>query len=84
MENEYEIREVEAWHDGEGWYYNQTWKVCNVKSKAKDERRLFIDTLHKKGYWFRQGAIRIVYDGGIYEVIDSKTAEPLFCMIPNY
>ena len=84
MKNEYEIREVEAWRDGEGWTYNQTWKVCTVKSAAKDEKRLFADTLRKYGWWFRPGAIRIVYDGSIYEVIDSKTQEPLFCMIPNY
>ena len=84
MENEYDIMEVDAWLDGEGWTYNQTWKLCTVKSDSKNERRLFMDTLHKHGWRFRKGSIRIVYDGSIYELIDSKTEEPLFCMIPNY
>ena len=27
----YEIRTIEAWHDGDGWYYNQTWHVDDVE-----------------------------------------------------
>ncbi len=32
---------------------------------------------------FSKGATRTEYDGDIYEIVDRKTGEPLFCAIPE-
>lgn len=79
----YEIRQVDGWHDGEGWFYNETWKLCDISSVANDEKRLFLRALRRHGISFKRGAVRVDYDGSIYEIVNRKTAEPLFCMIPE-
>lgn len=80
----YEIRQVDAWRDVEGWTYNETWHLCDVKSGANDEKRLFLRSLHRRGITLKKGRTKVSYDGSIWEVIDRKTLEPLFCMIPEY
>ena len=80
----FEIRQVDAWGNGsDGWEYNESWHLCNVKSAAKDEKRLFLRKLRKQGISFKRGAVRVDYDGSIWEIVNRKTAEPLFCMIPE-
>lgn len=78
----YEIRQIDAWHDGEGWTYNESWHICDVKSAANDEKRLFMRALRRHGIGFKRGAVRVDYDGSVYEIVNRKTYEPLFCMIP--
>ena len=81
----FEIRQIDAWRDVEGgWTYNETWHICNVKSGANDVKRMFSRQLNRRGITFKKNRTRIEYDGSIYEVIDRKTKEPLFCMIPEY
>lgn len=81
----FEIRQIDAWGNREeGYTYNETWHLCNVSSAAKDEKRLFSRALRRHGITFKKNRTLIDYDGSIYEVIDRKTKEPLFCMIPEY
>lgn len=80
----YEVRQVDAWQDVEGWAYNQTFHICNVSSNARNEKRMFSRVLKRNGITFKKNRTLIDYDGSVYEVIDRKTKEPLFCMIPNY
>ena len=80
----FEIRQVDAWGNGsDGWEYNETFHLCNVKSAAKDEKRLFMRALRRHGIHFKRGAVRVDYDGSIWEIVNRKTDEPLFCMIPS-
>ena len=81
----YEIRQIDAWFNGEddGGEYNESWHLCNVKSAAKDEKRLFMRALRRRGISFKRGAVRVDYDGSIWEIVNRKTLEPLFCMIPS-
>ena len=43
----YEIRTIEAWADGEGWYYNQTWHVDDVEVRGEHVKE---DDSKCKGY----------------------------------
>ena len=80
----YEIRQVDAWGNGaDGWEYNETWKVDAFRSCAGNEKRLFLRKLRKNGITFKRGAVRVYYDGSIWEIVNRKTLEPLFCMIPS-
>jgi hypothetical protein len=54
-----------------------------VKSASKDEKRLFMRALRRHGISFKRGAVRVDYDGSVYEIVNRKTLEPLFCMIPS-
>ena len=80
----YEIREYEAWDDGEFWTVNQSWEVCKFSRAARDEGRLFRRELKKRGIQFRRGTTEIIFDGNIFEIYNRKTDEPLYAMIPEY
>lgn len=80
----YEIREVDAWNDPEsGWTYNTTYRLGSFTTAAQDERRAFYRALARMGIRFYRGRVRAEYDGDVYEIIDRKTAEPLFVAIPQ-
>lgn len=80
----YEIREYEAWDDGEFWTVNQSWEVCRFSSAAKDEWRLFRRELKKRGIQFKRGVTEVCYDGSVFEIVNRKTQEPYYAMIPEY
>lgn len=80
----FEIRQIDAWGNiSDGYEYNETWHICNLSSAARDEKRLFLRALRRRGISFKRGAVRVDYDGSIYEIVNRKTLEPLFCMIPS-
>ncbi len=82
--NNYEIKQVEAWWNPcDGWTYNQSWHICYVTTSAENLSRVFYNVLKKNGIIFKRG--RTIYTDGFnnfIEIIDRKTKEPLFCMIP--
>ena len=83
MKYKYELRQIDAWAEGEnGWYYNQTWKLAEYETEAQDEKRAFLRQLHKLGISCKRGKCKVVSDGSLLELIDRKTEEPLFCAVP--
>lgn len=86
MENKkkytFEIRQIDAWTDIEGWTYNETWKLVEFKTAAADEKRAFLNALHKLGIVCNRGKCVVVSDGYCYELQLRKTGEPLFAAIP--
>lgn len=82
MKYKYDLRQVEAWADIEGWTYNQTWKLAEFETAAKEHKTAFLRALHKIGVSCKRGKCKVVSDGSIYELIDRKTLEPLFCAVP--
>lgn len=79
----FEIRQIDAWNDGDGWTYNETYRLGSFTTAAQDERRAFYRALARMGIRFYRGKVRAEYDGDICEIIDRKTAEPLFVAIPQ-
>lgn len=79
----FEIRQVDAWSDVDGWTYNTTYRIGSFTTAAQDERRAFYRALARLGIRFYRGKVRAVDDGSIIEIIDRKTAEPLFVAIPQ-
>ena len=87
MNNTYnfEIREIDAWFYDDLWQYNSTFHVCYGKTKSENISRVFYRILKKHGIYLKVGKTMCVCDdGSIYEIIDRKTKEPLFCLIPEY
>ena len=83
MKYKYELRQIDAWADvDDGWTYNETWKLAEYETAAQDEKRAFLRQLHKLGISCKRGKCKVVSDGSIYELVDSKTLEPLFCAVP--
>ena len=75
----YEVVWIDAWNDGEGWYWNDQRSLGTFKTKAKNINRAFLRYLRKTGRTFQKGKTRIEsYDGTILEVQDRKTGEPLY------
>ena len=81
---QYEIRQVDAMNDGEGWYYNETFKIGEFKTSAADHKTAFSKALRKIGIVCKRGKCRIDFDGDIYEVVERKTNMPLFAAIPQF
>lgn len=79
----YEVREVDAWNSPDGWTYNETYRLGSFTTAAQDEHRAFYRALARMGIRFYRGKVRAVDDGCIIEIIDRKTAEPLFVAIPQ-
>lgn len=82
MKMKFEVREIDGWNDGEGWYWNSSFLMGSFETKAKNEKRAFMDYLRKKGIYFKLNRTLIDFDGDIYTVIDRKTKEPLFAALP--
>ena len=78
----YEVREIDAMHDGESWYWNSSLHMGEFTTRAKNEKRAFCDFLRKKGIVFKVNRTLIDFDGEVYEILDRKTKEPLFAAIP--
>lgn len=79
----YEIRQIDAWSEGEnGWTWNESIHVGEYRTAAKDEKRAFLNALHRLGVVCKRGACVVDYDGDIYELQNRKTHEPLFAAIP--
>lgn len=78
----YEIRQIDAWHDGEGWTYNQTFSLGTFSTFAKDTPRAIRYYLKSKGITLAPHTTRTEYDGDVYEITDRETGAPLFAAIP--
>ena len=81
----YEIRTIEAWHDGDGWYYNQTWHVDCVEVRGEHVKEELLHFKRKNNYVHKQGSVVMEnVDGSMYELVVKKTGEPLMAFIPNF
>ena len=78
----YEIRQIDAWFDVEAWTYNESFRIGEFSTKAKNPKRAFCNALHKLGIVFNRGRAVVVDDGELMEVQDRKSGEPLFVAIP--
>lgn len=79
----YEIREINALRDGEGWYWNDSYNMGVMITNAKNVKRAFTQYLRREhGIVFLRGRTRIEFDGDVYEICDRKTGEQLFAAIP--
>lgn len=82
---EYEIRQIDAWQDGDCWIWNTSWHITDVSVPAnvKDFERALLYRMRKAGIISRPGRTKLVnIDGSLYELQDRKTDEPLIAFIP--
>ena len=80
MKQWYCLRQIDAWYDGEGWIYNQTFDLVEFYSSARDEKALLLRKLHKLGIKFRRGTVRVEDD--LFPVlVERKTGRPLFELV---
>lgn len=81
----YEIRTVEAWSDGEDWYYNRTWREGDVEVRGEHVKEELLYFKRRSGYVHKQGSVVMRnVDGSLYELVVKKTGEPLMAFIPNF
>lgn len=78
---QYEIRQIDAWSDCDGWTWNESWHICNFLSGAADMKRAFLRKLESIGIAFSV-PVKIDYDGSIYEIQRKDNDMPLFALIP--
>lgn len=78
----FEVREIEAWMDCDGWTWNSSYHMGEFSTNAKNEKRAFCRFLNKHGIFFKLNRTIIDFDGDIYEIRDRKTKEPLYAAIP--
>ena len=78
----YEIRQIDALYYDDEWVYNETYRIDGFKTRAKDEKRAFLNRLKKLGIRFTV-PIRVIdcFDG--FEIINRKTGEPLFMALSS-
>lgn len=79
----YELRQVEAWRDMEGWYYNNTFRITDYAvSVNANHKRAFLRAMNKSGFVCKRGSCRVEYDGTVFELVNRKTGEPLMYAMP--
>ena len=78
----FEIRQIDAWFDGEEWTYNESFHIGEFFTKAKNVKRAFCRALHGLGVVFYRGRVVVVDNGDLLEVQNRKSGEPLFFAIP--
>ena len=78
----FEIRQIDAWFDGESWMYNDSFRIGEFSTQAKNVKRSFCRALHGLGIVFYRGHVVVVDDGDWLEVQNRKSGEPLFVAIP--
>lgn len=79
----WEIREVDAWNDEDGWTYNTTYRLGTFTTTAENPAKAFRAALARMGIRFHRGTTATEYDGYMCEIIDRKTGEPLFVAVPQ-
>lgn len=79
----YEVRQIDAWHDGEGWTYNETWHLGTFTTTGDPARALRRYLKDHHGVTFYRGRTVTEYDGDVYEICDRATRQPLFAAIPQ-
>lgn len=79
----FEVREVDAWKYDDFWEWNTSYFIGTFTTSAKNEKRAFTNFLRKHGIVFKVNRTLIDTQdgGGIYEIIDRKTKEPLYAAI---
>lgn len=78
----FEIMQIDAWHDGEAWTYNESFRIGEFSTKAENVKRAFCRALHGLGVVFRRGCVVVVDEGDLLEIQDRKSGEPLFAAVP--
>lgn len=78
----FEIRQIDAWFDGEAWTYNESFRIGEFSTKAENVKRAFCRALHGLGVVFYRGRVVVVDDGDLLEIQNRKSGEPLFVAIP--
>ena len=78
----FEIRQIDAWFDCEAWTYNESFRIGEFSTQAKNVKRAFCRALHGVGIVFYRGRVVVVDDGDLLEVQNRKSGEPLFVAIP--
>ena len=78
----FEIRQIDAWFDGDGWTYNESFRIGEFSTKAENVKRVFCRALHSLGVVFYRGCVVVVDDGDWLEIQNRKSGEPLFVAIP--
>ena len=78
----FEIRQIDAWPDGEAWTYNESFRIGEFSTKAKNVKRAFCRALHGLGVVFYRGCVVVVDEGDLLEIQNRKSGEPLFVAIP--
>lgn len=77
----YEIRQLDAWMYDGGWTINESFHIGEYKTKA-DNKRAFLNALHKLGITCQRGCCRVVWDGDFWVLEERKTYRPMFCAMP--
>lgn len=80
----YEIRQIEAWNDFNGWTWNASYHIGDFTTTGEDHKRAFLNALKKVGIVCKRGCCYVDFDGDIYELRNRKTQEPLFAAIPKF
>lgn len=83
----YEVRQVEAWADGEEgtWTWNQSWHLGDFYTRRETRAGIaraftkYLKTKHKITFKVNRTLIEGQYD--LLEIVDRKTKEPLFAAI---
>ena len=78
----FEIRQIDAWFDGESWTYNESFRIGEFSTQAKNVKRAFCRALHRLGVVFYRGCVAVVDEGDLLEVKNRKSGEPFFVAIP--
>ena len=78
----FEIRQIDAWPDGEAWIYNESFRIGEFSTKSGNVRRAFCRALHGLGVVFYRGRVVVVDEGDLLEIQNRKSGEPLFVAIP--
>lgn len=77
----YEIRKVDAWLDCESWIWNDSFRIGQFTTSAKNQRRAFSNALKKLGFVLERGKYRIVDCMDVLEIQERNTGRPIFAAI---
>lgn len=80
----YEVRQIDAWNNGDGWTWNNSFHLFDFNTNAKDHKIAFTNIMRNTGLLkLNRGTYYVDYDGSVYEIRLKKTDEPLFAAIPK-
>ena len=82
MKSKWEIRQIDAIAYDDGWTYNESYHLGEMKTSNKNLHKAFTNWLRNtKGIQFRKGTIRIEDQSDMLEIQERKSGRPLFAAI---
>ena len=77
--HDYELRVIDAWKYDDVWVWNESFRVRDVSILEGSEEAELLSYIAPE----ERAEVYVACDGGVYELRERKTDEPIMALVPE-